>query len=150
MAVASSYQAIDSGAQRHVILGRIWWVGLVVMVASIAANAIVAALAGPLLGASPVFPPLQPGGYVFFTVVGVLGAVITFALVARFARRPIRTYLTVATIALALSFVPDLMLFMADSSQLPGGSVPAVLALMVMHIVTFAISVGLLTSLTRR
>jgi len=149
MAVASSNQAIDSGAQRHVILGRIWWVGLVAMVASIAANAIVAALAGPLLGASPVFPPLQPGGYVFFTVVGVLGAVITFALVARFARRAIRTYLTVATIALALSFVPDLML-MADASQLPGGSVPAVLALMVMHIVTFAISVGLLTSLTRR
>jgi len=148
MAVASSYQAIDSEAQRHVILGRIWWAGLVTLVASLAANAIVAALAGPLLNVSPVFAPLQPGAYVFFTVIGVLGAVTTFALVARFARRPIRTYLTVATIALALSFIPDLML-MADPS-LPGTSVPAILALMVMHIVTFAISVGLLTSLTRR
>ena len=96
----------------------------------------------------PGFPPAPARGYVFFTVIGVLGAVTTFALVARFARRPIRTYLTVATIALALSFIPDLML-MADPS-LPGTSVPAILALMVMHIVTFAISVGLLTSLTRR
>ncbi len=119
------------------------------MVASVAANAIVAALAGLLPGVSPEFPPLQPGAYVFFTVVGVLGAVITFALVARFAHRPIRTYVTVAVIALALSFIPDLML-VADASQLPGGSVSAVLALMAMHIVTFAISVGLLTGLTRR
>ncbi len=29
MAVASAYQAIDSGEQQQVILGRIWWVGLV-------------------------------------------------------------------------------------------------------------------------
>lgn len=42
MAVASSYQAIDSGAQRHVVLGRIWWAGLVTLVASLAANAMVA------------------------------------------------------------------------------------------------------------
>jgi hypothetical protein len=54
-----------------------------------AANALVSVAAVTLFGISAGFLPLQVGPVVSFTVVGVLGAVVVFALVARFSRRPV-------------------------------------------------------------
>jgi len=51
----------------------------------------------------------------------------------------------IALVALAVSFVPDLLLLVA--SPFPGTSVIAVATLMVMHVVAWAISVGILTRL---
>ena len=82
---------------------------------------------------------------------------IVFALVARFARNPIRTYHIVAFAALLISFVPDLLLLLNPAGAPPPGGPPAVggitvvnvAALMILHVVAYAISVGLLTTLTR-
>lgn len=101
-----------------------------------------------LLGISSGFLALQVGPVVSFTVVGVFGAVILFSLVARFARRPVWLFRRIALVVLLVSLVLDLLLLVA--SPFPGTTVVAVAALMVMHVVAWAISVGMLTTLVVR
>jgi hypothetical protein len=81
--------------------------------------------------------------YSVFTVIGALGAVLAFALVARFSRRPLRLYRILATVVLVLSFLVDLMLF-----SFLGGAVP-VAVLLLMHVATYLVCVGMLTTMTR-
>jgi hypothetical protein len=81
------------------------------------------------------------------TALGVLGAVIVFALLARFARRPLLMFKRIATVALVLSFVPDILLLVASE---PGATLASVGVLMSMHVVTWAISVGMLITLAGR
>lgn len=82
-----------------------------------------------------------------FTAVLVLAAVGVFALVARFARHPIRLYRRVALVALLLSFIPDLAIPFMDS-PIPSGAREIVL-LMLTHVVAAAVSVAVLSTLTR-
>ena len=124
---------------------RLWWVGLLAIIASVAANVLVRLLAVVTLDISPDFEPLSGYGTVIsLTAFGVLGAVIVFALLARFARRPILMFKRIAAVALVLSFVPDVLLLVAS---VPGATAVSVGVLMVMHVVTWAISVGMLTTL---
>jgi hypothetical protein len=90
------------------------------------------------------FVQLQTPAFLPLTVVGVLGAVIAFAIVGRLARRPVRTFQIVAVVALVLSFLPDIGLFATGA---PGATLPAVLVLMLMHIVAAVVAVGVLTRL---
>ena len=78
----------------------------------------------------------------------MLGAILVFALVGARARQPIRTFRKIAAGALLVSFLPDLALLFGGG--MPPASISNVLALMLMHLVAFAISVGFLTTLTRQ
>jgi hypothetical protein len=89
------------------------------------------------------FSPLKGPAFVALTIVGVLGAVIAFAAVGRFAKNPVRTFRIVAGVALLLSFLPDLGLL----AGMPGATPVGVLALMAMHVVAAVIAVGVLTGL---
>lgn len=127
------------------IVPRLWWVGLLTIVASVVANVLVRLLAVATLDISPDFEPLS--GYVHvirLTAFGVLGAIIVFALLARFARRPILMFKRIAAVVLVLSFVPTVWLLVAS---MPGATAVSVGVLMLMHLVAWAISVGMLTSL---
>ena len=86
--------------------------------------------------------PLTVGTVVTTSVVGTFGAAIVFALIGLFARRPVRLFRIIATVALALSLV--------DPLTIPSAPVAMILSLMVMHVVAWAMSVGLLTTLARR
>jgi hypothetical protein len=77
----------------------------------------------------------------------VLGAVIVFALLARFARRPILMFKRIAAVTLVLSFMPDVLLLVASE---PGATAASVSVLMSMHVVAWTISVGTLTTLAGR
>jgi hypothetical protein len=130
---------------------RLWWVGLLAIISSVAANLLVLMLAVTILGISPNFEELNGDGAVItvisLTALGVLGAVIVFALLARFARRPLLMFKRIATVALVLSFVPDVLLLVASE---PGATAASVGVLMSMHVVAWAISVGMLTTLAGR
>jgi Family of unknown function (DUF6069) len=130
---------------------RLWWVGLLAIIASVAANLLVRQLALATLGISDEFEELSGIGAIItitsLTTLGVLGAVIVFALLERFARRPILMFKRFAVVALVLSFVPDVLLLVAS---VPGATVVSVGVLMSMHVVAFAISVGMLTTLAGR
>ncbi len=92
-------------------LGRLWRAEPLTVIAAVIANNIVRAIATRLLGVSPEFNPM--GSVTFLTVVGVTGAVIVFAAVGRFARRPVRLFRIIAGVTLLLSFLPDLALLSA-------------------------------------
>jgi len=132
---------------QKVAFSKLLWVGPLAIIVSVLANLILRALAVTALNPSPEFQPLATSGpVIFLTAVGALGAVIAYALVGRFAKQPIRAYHVIAAAALVVSLVPDLMLF-SGNAPFGGVTVSAVLVLMAMHVVTWAISVGLLTTL---
>jgi hypothetical protein len=93
------------------------------------------------------FLPLGVGPTVVFTVAGMVGAVVVFGPILRFAGRPVRLFRRVALAVLLVSLVPDvLMLF---SGYMPGATVAGVFTLMVEHAVSWAVAVGVLTGSVR-
>ncbi len=128
----------------RVSLRRLLWVGPLAIVAAVAANFVVRALALAVLDVPADFIQLQSPAFLPFTVVGVLGAVIAFALVGRLSRAPVRTYTRLAIVVLVLSFIPDIGLLVSGA---PGATLPGVLVLMVMHTVAAVVAVGILTRL---
>jgi hypothetical protein len=132
----------------QVALRRLLWVGPLAVLASVVANLIFTMIGNQLLGVSPEFPALTPGAIAVFTAVGVLAAVVVFALVARFARRPIWLFRRIALVALLLSFIPDLALPFMPGPDPVGAREVVLLALT--HVVAAVVSVALLTTLARR
>ena len=131
----------------RVALNRLLWVGpLAILVATIA-NVVIQQIAVAVLQPDPAFMPLTLMPPIIFTVVGVLGAVIVYALVGRFSRQPARLFQRIALITLLVSFVPDIM--MAITGFNPGTTVANVVVLMLMHVVAWLIAVGMLTRLTQ-
>lgn len=139
--------AINSQQSERVATGRLWWVGLLATVISVIANALIVTIARGLFNVPQEFPPFTVPQFTFLTIAGVVGATIVFAVVGRFARRPIRAFTWIAVVALILSWIPDFGLLAAR--PFPGTTIQSVGTLMFMHVVTAAISVGLLTRLGR-
>ena len=135
-----------SQAER-IATGRLWWVGPLAVITSVVANSIVRVIAVALFDISPEFAPLAWGPLIFLTVAGVTGAVIVFAVVSRFSRRPIRLFRIIAAVTLLLSFTPAFALLAAK--PFPGTNARSAGTLMLMHVVAATISVGLLEKLTR-
>jgi hypothetical protein len=115
--------------------------GLAAMVAATVVNvAIVAVAAGPLTLASD-FDPLNVPPVALFTVLGVIGAVVTYLALDRVVDDADRVFTLVAAAVLLLSFLPDVALLQGD----PNATLSAVVALMVMHVVAAAACVAALT-----
>ena len=144
--MASAVTPQVQAASQSVKASRLWWAGPLTIVVAVIVNAIIRLIAVSLLGVSSEFPPLQAGPPVVFSIIGVLGAVIVFAIIARFATRPIALFRRIAIVVLIISLVPDILLY--TSNAMPGSSLAAVLALMLMHVAAFAICFTLLPRLT--
>jgi hypothetical protein len=130
----------------RVSLSRLLWVGPLTIVAATIVSVIIQQLAAAVLRPDPAFMPLSLMPPIIFTIVGVLGAVIVFALVARFARNPIPLFQRIALITLVVTFIPDILMLITGFN--PGTNLANVLALMLMHVVAWAITVGMLTRLS--
>lgn len=126
----------------RVTCSRLLWVGLLAAMVAAAANSLVRAISVILFDIPPDFQPLTLGPVVISSVVGALGATVVFAVVVRFARRPIRLFRTVAVVVLLLSFLNPIL-------ALPEAGLQTILTLEFMHVVVAAVSVGLLTTLIR-
>ena len=87
------------------------------------------------------FEPLNIAPVALFSGLGAVGATIAYAVVDRLSESPDRTFTRVAAVVLLLSFVPDVLLLQAD----PAATAPAVVVLMVMHVVVAVASVASLT-----
>ncbi len=117
------------------------------MVLAIVVNVAIRTVAVSLLGIGEGFLPLGVGPTVFFTVVGMVGAVVVFGLMLRFAGRPVRLFRRVALAVLLVSLVPDVLVLF--SGYMPGATVAGVFTLMVEHAVSWAGAVGVLTGSVR-
>lgn len=110
----------------------------VAAVAAVVVNTLISLLAGAA-GASDEFRPLQPGPYVFLTVVGVLAGAAGWAAVRRWARRPGAVLRWLVPVVVAASLLPDLALLFTDTQ--PNTSGLAVAGLMAMHVATAVVAV---------
>jgi ABC-type Na+ efflux pump permease subunit len=131
----------------HVVWGRLVPAGALALVVAVAANSVVYLVASSL-GAMPQDVDANGQGPITFPMVVAMSAVgavvgtLVYALVGRFVRRPVRVFRLVSALALVLSFVGPL--------TIPGAPAAMVAALLVMHVVTAVIVVGLLTTLAAR
>ncbi|MFN8413262.1 MAG: DUF6069 family protein [Anaerolineales bacterium] len=82
---------------------------------------------------------------IVLTVVLCTAAVIVYALVGRFAKNPVRTYVIISVVFLLISFLPD---FGVVSMPMPGAGWPYAITLMIMHVVAGGITVPMLIKLT--
>jgi hypothetical protein len=87
------------------------------------------------------FEPLNIPPVALFSGLGAIGATVAYGVVDRLSESPDRMFTRVAVVVLLLSFVPDVLLLQAD----PAATVPAVIVLMVMHVVVAVVCVASLT-----
>ena len=133
-------------AKPRVAFDKLLWVGLLSIGVAVLADLFVRTIATTFFGVPEGFVYLQApfliGSIAFF---GVL-AILVFALVARLARRPVRLYRLLASIALLASL---LLPIMALSGQFPapGMNLHIFWTMVVMHCVAALILVSLLTQL---
>lgn len=85
--------------------------------------------------------PITAGMVVASSVVGAVAAAVVFAGIGLFSRRPVRVFRIVSVAALVASLAMPLTL---------AAPMPMTLALEAMHIVAWAVIVGLLTTLARK
>ena len=106
-------------------------------VAATIVNVLIRAIAVAALDIpQPEFEPLQLRDVIVSSIGATIAAGIAFAIVARLASDPVRTYLIVATVALVLSLAAPLT---TDGDAAGKGTLVA------MHVVTAAICVGVFT-----
>jgi hypothetical protein len=127
-------------------LEKLWWVGPLTVLAAVIGVLIVRAIAMAILP-----PPYAPGlevimASISLTVVFCTAAVIVYALVARYAKNPVRTYVIISSIFLVISFLPDIAVV---SMPIPGAGWPYSITLMIMHVVAGFITVYMLIRLTK-
>ena len=133
-------------SEERVAWGRLLPAGLLAALVAAGANAVVYLVASAV-GAMPQDVVVNGQGPITLPVVAatsVFGAVagtVVYALVGRFARRPVRVFRVVAAVALVLSFVPPF--------TIPGAPAAMIATLLLMHVVAAAAVVGLLTTLAR-
>ncbi len=128
-------------------LKKLWWVGPLTVLASVVGVLIVRAIAMMILP-----PPYAPGLEmimipIVLTVILCTGAVFVFALVGRFAKRPVRTYIIISAVFLVISFLPDIAVV---SAPMPGAGWAYSITLMIMHVVAGFITVYMLVKLTAK
>ena len=122
---------------RRTPVGKALLAGLVALVLALVGNAIVAQVA-LAAGASEDFQPLTFAAYGFFTVVGVVAALIGWVLIRRSAKAESTLRWLVPTV-LVVSLVPDVLVGFSDREGVSWG---AVVALMVMHVVVTVAAVA--------
>lgn len=136
-----------SPSKPQVAFGKLFWVGPLSISVTVLADLLVRTVAVAFFGVPDSFvylhAPFLIGSIAFF---GVL-ATLTFALVARFARRPVRFYRTLASVVLLVSFLNPVMALSGQLSA-PGMNIHIFWTMIVMHCVAALIIVSLLTRLS--
>lgn len=142
----SSRPGATAGRSERISYRKLLVATLVAAVVAAAGSAVlylIGAAAG-LLTPDVILPsggPMSVVEPIFSSVVGTVGAAIALAIIARFARRPIRTFRIVAVIVLVLSFAMPLGIAGAPLTYL------AVLALM--HVWVAGVAATVLPALAR-
>lgn len=146
---ASPSHAVSSSASqqsRATSRGRFARVGLATVAASVAANTLVYFIGGALVPYDPRFLPLAGvSGEIVFTLPAALVAVLLYAALLRFARRPVRTFTLIAAIVFVVTLIPDFTYI----PTVPGVTVGQTAILVAMHIVAAGVIVRMLTALAR-
>ncbi len=113
--------------------------------AAAAANVLVRAVAIAVFDIPSEFEHLALRAVILSTLAAVLAAGVVYALIARRARDPDRTFTIVALVALLLSLAAPLTVGLQDPPEYPGTDATSVGTLMAMHVVAATITIAALT-----
>lgn len=145
----SSSVAMSSSASREARAasrGRFARIGLATMVTAVAANTLVYFIGGAFVPYDPRFLPLaNVSGEIVFTLPAGIVAVLLYAALLRFARKPARTFTIIAAVVLVVATIPDFTYI----PTVPGATGGQTAVLVVMHVVAAGVIVGMLTTFTR-
>lgn len=120
------------------------WLSPLAMGAASVANLALYAAAGALFPAVTAWPGAGVGQIIGATGAYLLIGTLVFALIARFAARPVRTYWIVATAALVLSMWMPISAGLGYTAPgVPPADLVTVITLCLMHVAAYAISVPL-------
>ena len=114
-------------------------------VVAVGADVVVRALGIELFDIPDEFEHLALRAVIVSTLVGVVAAGLVYAVIARFAARPDRTFTVVAVVALLLSLLAPLMVGLEDPPEYPGTDAGSVGTMMAMHVVAATIAIAALT-----
>ena len=135
-----------ASSRRTTNWGRYALVGLGTVIAAVLANLIVYYIGDAIVGYNPEFVVLATnGGTIFFTVIPAIVAVLLYAALLRFTRRPERIFSVIAAVVFVVTLIPDFTYIPTVVSASNGQT--AILVLM--HIVAAAVITGLLTKYAR-
>ena len=134
--------------REHVALRKLIWVGPLTIVSTVIVNLIIRSIEVSIFGVPDTFQYLQAPYVIGSTIVFLLVALLAFVLVNRFARRPIRFYRILAFVVLCISFLSPVMA-LVGLFPAPGMTLSIFWTMIVMHLVSAIIVVGLFTTLTR-
>ena len=145
--------SINSTSGRQFDKSRIWKTGLATVALSVVANLVAYFILNAILALpSPAeFPPLSVGAIGLLTAVFTFLGVAAFALIARRAERPIRTFRIVATAAFVISIIPNIISAMNPEAvpfPFPVTSALGFWVLIVFHVIAYLITTWLLTTRT--
>ncbi|HEX6555187.1 MAG TPA: DUF6069 family protein [Ktedonobacteraceae bacterium] len=130
----------------HIVLRKLIWVGPLTIVCAAIANLIICTIVVSIFGVPETFHYLQAPYVIGSTIIFVLVALLILVLVNRFARRPIRFYRILALVVLCISFLGPVMA-LVGLFPAPGMTTSIFWTMIVMHIVSAIIIVGLFTTL---
>jgi hypothetical protein len=129
-------RSLGSGWKRLLVVGA----GLVFM--ATAANVLIAMALRNGLGVPVAFQALSTPAVASGTIVGMIGATLVFAWVARTQPDPRRTFVLIAMAGLIVSWLPDLAIW--ATAVFPGTTTTGILSLMTLHVVAAGSAVGIL------
>ena len=142
VATSSSIQQQSRPASR----GRFARVGLATVVAATTANTLVYLIGGAFVPYDPRFLPLaNVSGEIVFTLPAAIGALLLYALLLRFARKPARTFTILSAAVFVVATIPDFTYI----PTVPGATGGQTAILVLMHIVAAGVIVRMLTTLAR-
>ena len=144
--MATSISGFEVREGARISVGSAWKRLLVVggglaLVAAVA-NVVIAMALRNVLGVPTAFQPLSTPGVAGFTIIGMIGATLVFAWVARTQPHPRRTFVLIASVGLIVSLLPDLAVW--AMGVFPGTTAAGILSLMVLHVVAAGFAVGTL------
>ena len=134
--------------REQVALRKLIWVGPLTIVFTVIVNLLIRSIAVSIFGVPETFQYLQAPYVIGSTIVFLLVALLAFVLVNRFARRPIRFYRLLAFVVLCISFLSPVMA-LVGLFPAPGMTLSIFWTMIVMHLVSAIIVVGLFTTLIR-
>ncbi len=136
---------------QHYPTGKILVAGLITIVVSVVLNYLILWIATGLLGLETDFAPFaEPATFAIFTTFFLVVATLVWWWIARRSATPERTFKNIALVALVLSMIPDvLILFMPVPAESGTPTIPAVLLLMLMHVVSWYVAITVLPRFSR-
>lgn len=117
----------------------LWKTFITAVIGSVVVNYLLLVLLKPYTGVPDTFMTLSPGPVIAWSMFGVIGATITYALLRKFAQKPKGLFGLIAFVVLLASFIPDVLIHNMETGPFAGATWSAVVLLMLMHVVVAGI-----------